>query len=579
MEAPLESTVGEAVEQPLAPLYYRDNFLRLCETVQGQYGDLLSADESAFLARFHALSIDAQCLYIRLVSRTGPLFRVSKLVYDEIPDLAAAQAELQSAELLLEVYELPLEALFNLFTRPELEMMFAAPLASQPRPSSKAALLEVLRREELTSDALLAYRQRVDSQPVVMPAGTEHVALLQVLFFGNRYQSLTQFVLEDLGVTRFYPYALHPENRLFSCRDALEEYLTCAEFADARYEALETESPEQLIALATVMPQYAIAYESSRPRWDKLCNRLGRDLERLDEPEQALAVYSLSGSHPSRERRARIFERTGALPEARALCEQILQNPLNEAENDAAGIILPRVRRKLEGVRTPRSRDQFDTLDLVIPCGEGNVESQAADYLATGWNDVRYVENRLMNALFGLAFWDVIFADEPGVFHHPFQGGPADMYEAGFRQRRDASIRARQAQLASAPLAEELVTAFHRFHGYSNHWVDWRSIDVELVERAGHIIPAAHLLAIWERMLFDPRENRRGFPDLVAFGENAGQYAMIEVKGPGDALQDNQKRWLRFFQANAIPAQVAWVTWQDNGDSVSEGTAEGSGCD
>ncbi len=72
------------------------------------------------------------------------------------------------------------------------------------------------------------------------------------------------------------------------------------------------------------------------------------------------------------------------------------------------------------------------------------------------------------------------------------------------------------------------------------------------------------MLAIWERMLFDPGENRRGFPDLIALGAAPGDYCLIEVKGPGDALQDSQKRWLRFFQAQHIPAQVAWVEWRDD---------------
>ena len=91
--------------------------------------------------------------------------------------------------------------------------------------------------------------------------------------------------------------------------------------------------------------------------------------------------------------------------------------------------------------------------------------------------------------------------------------------------------------------------------------MDWRRINVELVEAAARTIPATHLLAVWERILFDPLENRRGFPDLIALGSRAGDYCLIEVKGPGDALQDNQKRWLRYFQTQQIPAQVAWVEW------------------
>ena len=81
---------------------------------------------------------------------------------------------------------------------------------------------------------------------------------------------------------------------------------------------------------------------------------------------------------------------------------------------------------------------------------------------------------------------------------------------------------------------------------------------------AARVIPSSHLLAIWRRMLFDPGENRRGFPDVLALGENPGEYQLIEVKGPGDALQDSQRRWLRFFQREAIPAAVAWVQWADD---------------
>jgi hypothetical protein len=62
-------------------------------------------------------------------------------------------------------------------------------------------------------------------------------------------------------------------------------------------------------------------------------------------------------------------------------------------------------------------------------------------------------------------------------------------------------------------------------------------------------------------MLFDPGENRRGFPDLIALGSNPGDYRLIEVKGPGDTLQHGQRRWLRFFREQSIPACVARVEW------------------
>lgn len=40
---------------------------------------------------------------------------------------------------------------------------------------------------------------------------------------------------------------------------------------------------------------------------------------------------------------------------------------------------------------------------------------------------------------------------------------------------------------------------------------------------------------------------------------------MIEVKGPGDRLQDHQIRWLEFFAGEGIPASVCYVRWQGDG--------------
>jgi hypothetical protein len=177
---------------------------------------------------------------------------------------------------------------------------------------------------------------------------------------------------------------------------------------------------------------------------------------------------------------------------------------------------------------------------------------------------VHYVENTLMNTLFGLAFWEQIFEPVPGVFHNPFQSAPADMYDSAFRLRRADSLATRMKQLREQDLAALLPEAYLRYQHYECRWTHWRHISLDLVANCARLIPTGHLLAIWERMLFDPAQNRSGFPDLIALGTNKGEYSLIEVKGPGDALQDSQKRWLRYFKSHDIPSQVAWVEWRDD---------------
>jgi hypothetical protein len=394
--------------------------------------------------------------------------------------------------------------------------------------------------------------------------------LLQLLFFGNRRQGLTDFVLSDLGVARYYPYSLDRQHRLFPHREAVDEYLALSALSDCWYELREQEDSLTLLELAEELVSLEVRFPSSERRWYRLCNGLGRDLERLGEPALAARLYERSSHHPARERRLRIMERMEQWPVALELCEQVLAEPWCEEERDAAERILPRVLRRLGEKPAPRRRDDFARLDLVLPRDEAPVELLAARDLSSRWPAVYYVENALMNALFGLAFWEQIFSPVPGVFHNPFQNAPADMYSPDFRLRRRAALTARMAELRSGDTGRMLQQAYRDYAPFQNRWIDWRRLDADLLATVTRIIPGEHLLAVWERMLFDPGENRRGFPDLVALGDAPGEYCLIEVKGPGDALQESQKRWLRFFGREGIPAAVAWVSWADCRESDTD---------
>ncbi|GAK84241.1 hypothetical protein JCM19238_1807 [Vibrio ponticus] len=57
--------------------------------------------------------------------------------------------------------------------------------------------------------------------------------------------------------------------------------------------------------------------------------------------------------------------------------------------------------------------------------------------------------------------------------------------------------------------------------------------------------------------LSDLKLYRNGMPDLIAFKD--GQFEWIEVKGPGDKLQDNQIRWFKQFRRLSVPFSVCYV--------------------
>jgi hypothetical protein len=73
------------------------------------------------------------------------------------------------------------------------------------------------------------------------------------------------------------------------------------------------------------------------------------------------------------------------------------------------------------------------------------------------------------------------------------------------------------------------------------------------------------LTLYFRRLLANLNENRNGLPDLVQFWPGRApaeqRYQMIEVKGPGDRLQDNQKRWMQFCVEHELPVVVCHVRW------------------
>jgi hypothetical protein len=84
----------------------------------------------------------------------------------------------------------------------------------------------------------------------------------------------------------------------------------------------------------------------------------------------------------------------------------------------------------------------------------------------------------------------------------------------------------------------------------------------QLLELALECISAEHLGRCFERILADLSANRAGLPDLIQFFPRERRYRLIEVKGPGDRLQNNQLRWLGFCVTVGIEVAVCKVSWE-----------------
>jgi len=191
--------------------------------------------------------------------------------------------------------------------------------------------------------------------------------------------------------------------------------------------------------------------------------------------------------------------------------------------------------------------------------------SVALHYARTG--KCYYLENNLLSGIFGLAFWDIIFASVNGAFFHPFQSHPADFYEPEFSVAREPLIKDRLAEVARGNLSHYVNHHFYHKRAFRNPLVNWIMCRKHIVDLALRKIPAAHWHAVFCQLLSDVRNFRSGQPDLVYFpdaGAKHGTYQLLEVKAPGDKLQKNQLRWMKFFKEHNMPHGVVHVKWLDD---------------
>jgi VRR-NUC domain/Fanconi anemia-associated nuclease SAP domain len=558
--------------------YYLLNFERALAWLAMRYDDLLSAQEHAFLHAFAALPQASRALLVRMLMRKGTLFRASRLAYDEIGCPLQAVAPMVASGYVDTEPHLTLNELFALSTQAQLLEIFAGTIALIPGAKAlrKPELLETLRVFHEGEGGPTPRARPLRAWHTLTTDCVLHVAIaplcerLRLMFFGNLQQDWSEFVLADLGVFQYEKVAFAPSSRAFQQRADVDVYLAlhaCREALDC----LPIDDAAAINELVTTIGAIQITNPWLETRRAKLLFRIGQDCERGQNWAAALAIYEDCAWPGARHRRMRVLERGERFDEAFALATQAALVPESEEEAQRVARMLPRLRRRRgePAARAQAARPvERNTLVLPRPESPQAVEYIARDHLTCDTAPVHYVENALINSLFGLLCWEPVFAALPGAFFHPFQRGPADLHAPDFQARRAEEFAACLAQLDSGAYRETILRHLHDKAGLQSPFVFWGLLTPELVAQALDCLPAAHLKLWFERLLRDIRGNRSGLPDLIRFWPAERRYELIEVKGPGDRLQDNQIRWLAYCAQHGMPVRVLDIRWA--GEAVSD---------
>lgn len=561
----------DAIPVKLHPWYYLDNFQFVLNWVRARYDDILTPEERNFIAAFLKLQQPSRALLVRLVMRKGVLFRAGKLQYPEIGNIDHAAQALIALGWLDVQPSLTLNELFHLHTKPELAVIFARqPAYAQVSACTKPMQLDHLRP---LLPVELKYCQWHDYGPAAPAAPSRADTVYRVtiapicerirlMFFGNLRQDWSEFVLADLGHFAYEKVDFPAWARAFQTTADVDAYLRLSEckaqFASA--------TPDRIAEIQAQIPT-RYANEWLENRRGKLLFQIGQFHERLANWPHALACYEDSGAPGARVRRVRVLERSAQYDSALALATAAVQAPESEAEYQQVTRTITRLHRHVHGQSPVKGADfpyvARDILVLARPTGGTRVEHVVLRHLHHPDAPVFYTENVLFNSLFGLLFWDAIFSPVPGAFFHPYQQGPADLHHPHFRLRREPAFSALLGQLHNGQYKETILRNAQVKVGIQSPFVAWEAIEGGLLELALACIPATHLKAVFERLANDVRNNRAGMPDLFQFWPDENRYQMVEVKGPGDRLQDNQVRWLAFCHEHHMPVRVCHVQYDN----------------
>ncbi|ODC03165.1 hypothetical protein BFW38_05990 [Terasakiispira papahanaumokuakeensis] len=571
------------------PLYYLSNVHFIMDWVLTRYADCLHDEELAQLNTFQHLPEATQALWVRLVMRKGLHFRQEKLNYPEIGDITAAVEPLLKAQWVTINAEVTWPELYRLLTKAEWQACFETQGAALglTRRDSKQQWYQTLTPDYADQQSIWTQWWPEAPAPLLSLLQQDLFERLKLMFFGNLHQDWSEFILVELGYQTHEKVNFTAEDRAFEDRATLDHYWQLHQWR----EALEQPATSPSRLLQACLEQYPSPINNPwlEERRSRLLWHMGLAADRQRDEATALLAWSHSQYREARLRQLRLMERQGAYQEAWSLLVEALQSPRNPAEKLGLERIEKRLSQKLKqpiiSAKNATSRPQIPTKTLQLP-PTTSVEQAVAAVLGSESHPVYYTENHLFNGLFGLLFWDIIFAPLPGAFFHPFQERPADLYRADFVQRRQSAIHQRLELLDTpSPLAthspsqprpdawqQMIRDHWQAKQGITNpfvYWPLWRSS--ALLDWALECIDAQTLQVIFRDLLSDLRLHRRGMPDLVQFSAQGElshpvtgapcHYQLIEVKGPTDRLQDHQTRWIERALTAGLPVSVVHVQW------------------
>lgn len=532
----------------LPPTYYRDHFLEMTGFVTSVYGEMLGEAERDFIDAFMALSVPAQCLYIRMSNRKKAVFSPRDLDYSEIDDVADGLAELLETGFARRLEACDFRRCLDTLGKADVIDIGRRHGLKIKSSWSKPTLVAHIHSELAFDDFAAHY----DVSECMVPGRKETLGFLLYLYFGKLNDNLQSFTLRDLGVV-----SVRSQDSYQARFHSLEEARAGFVYTTALRKLKSGDAdPRQVAGHIDSFPQADNDFVL-RLR-DQLLFLLGQAFEKARDVDTAVALYERSTHFDSRERVVRLLHAGGQTERARAMLETMLSTPSHDEEYIFADDFF---RRKFGQSRTGvltellRSAETIEVDELYRGYAE---EAAIGHFTEQGWA-AHHTENGLWPALFGLIFWDELF-EGPGALSSGFDLVPQSLKDRTFHHTHAGAIAIKLKAVEEGRALDIVRETTLNHAGDDNGIVWWHDTLGVLMTQLLMAAPPQAVRGVLERLTEDFYSLRDGFPDLMLTRD--GQVRFIEIKAEGDQVRRNQLARLNLLKSLGFEADICKVKYR-----------------
>lgn len=208
--------------------------------------------------------------------------------------------------------------------------------------------------------------------------------------------------------------------------------------------------------------------------------------------------------------------------------------------------------------------DELDTGEHV------SVESMCLSHYrkVLGWKGY-HSEGGVVRMLFGLLFFDVLFAYVPNVFQTAYQTCPLDLHTDAFYPARISEINSRINEISNGE-AETILKRTWEDH-YERRTcivgVRWDDYELEDLLEIARCFRGQALGVVMQVMAQEYAARGGGVPDLFlwkpAAGDGDGEVMFAEVKSENDRLSDTQRLWISVLLGAGIKVELCHALARD----------------